>query len=670
MEHPAHRAGIAGAFLITALLGCGQTAEKQVREPVREPGGVPVPAVSPPTDPGSAYAEHRDDAEPFIDLAMSRQGSDDGGRRSSAYQIEGGPVLLHISVYNDWEFEGLGRRRTLLFSQCVFPEVEPVHRGESDEAPQYTFATAKALAVVTDGEPMFVDYQQRIEVRYGSGASSQRSTFHLPILEDFSRAQVRTRRSFTIEELKNAWEHTPYFKDASASGTTYVSLPGRRRLEEGVPITLFGRHPIEWGPDDTPLVLEVTAMRLPLPAEYDAATLNDKIAQLRDTVRREPSSAASRFLLATCLDMSAAVSTLDDPQRATLREEAIEQMEQAVELEPARPQYRDRLRWAFISAAYRSARTSDYAQASERIERMLQLDPPFADWYLAARVLQLGAASARADGALDDARRAEERGKYDALAADALRRGLALTLEHGGTKAVDYQRRHLAPLIGSAPFSDNRAIEKVLAEFETDPAVLAGEIERLESLGSDAGNDAETDHLLAAHYAMSAELGKFNDPGRRELFETATKHARRAMNGEPENVAYRRCLRELLLKAGRALSLQNDYEGTRKLVEEALRLDPTFENYVEGAAILWLTGMPKVPEDPAPEKDHRKEAQARRDKYVATLDEGLAALRKNRPHDYPWLVEQLPAAVPYPVSKWAEFKQLIERARLELPARP
>lgn len=661
------------AVLVTTLIaGCGsRRAESSKSAPkVEQQTGGSSGAHNPlPASRDSVFAEPLPEAAKMIRLALSGLESGDDIVSAHAYKIDGGPAIIHVSVYNDWEFEGLGQRRTVLLSQTYFPRVSRSDlSGDDEDVPaEYSFAQHGGRVVVLEGDPFRVVVQKRSEIQRGDHTSTHRSTFNLPIDLKFSRVENRLRRAFTKHELQEHDEHAPFFKVVTTAGsTTNASLQLRLALEAGKPEKLFSQWPVTWGPDDTPVILDVSVMRLPLPVEYDVATLRQTITRLRGEVEAGGPT-ASRFLLAVCLDMLSAMDQVEEGDRRRIYRESVEQMRQAVAQEPWRPVYHDRLRWDLYSLAWQIAQSEDYAEAPDLLDEMLQHLSNFNDFDHAARTVQQCVYSVSDDDSLNDAEKKTVRRQYAELVADYLRRGLQFEVDHGGIDVLRYRHRWLRSVLDSSVFSNSRHLEQLLTEFETERAVVMENIEKLKARAEEEPGDGGLDYLLAAAHEMLARLSDYSDPNLETPVQTALDYARQAVTKAPENAVYQRRLQRQLLSVGWTVGASEDYQTVVDMVKEALKYEACFEDYVVGARNIWRASLESGGGDDLDDQVRLAATKRFREAFFLTLQAGFDSLGERETGDRSWIIEQLPAAVPYPATKWEEFDEFMCKIRGQVP---
>lgn len=649
---------VAAGLLWSSMVGCGQSS---VSPPAVEEASTANHAghgADADAAETGVLVEPADEAEAFVALAVAGKSPGGAPPSASAFTWQGGPVLLNVSVFNDWKFDGLPERRTLLHSQTFLPELMPPRPSDDSDAPwEMSFADFTGRVLVIEDDLLRVAYQDESTVRRGDEQRTSKASFHLLVPDEFYRVDVRTRRSFPYEQLKQDDSSVPYFREVFTAGTSQSSLQLPLRIEPGQSEELYSRWPISWGPDDSPLVLAVSVMHLPLPATYDAATLRKSIETLRAKAAADAAAPNDHMLLAISLDMQTRIDKLESLERRKLHQEAVDHLKLAVEARPWQPVYRDLLRLALISLAWNVAQSADHAQAPALLEEMLSHSPAFSDFDWAARVTQQCVYSTRNDEKLDEQQRAKVREEYSLAVADTLRRGLEQELIHAGVDGLRYRMQWLASILNTSRFDENEALQRLQVEFECEPENIAANICKLQQQLEQNADDAITHELLAASYAMQAELER---PAGEEAFNAlkkAAEHARGAAKLEPDNQVYRRRLRSILLRAGRRAAYQNDYKQASSLSDEALEYDPQWADYLTAAENIWLAGTEKPQEGQA---DEQASSAARRAAFIALVQRGLEAVRRDRADDYPWLFEQLPSAVPYPVNQWPEFAEFMK----------
>lgn len=581
-----------------------------------------------------------------------------------AFRVQGGPVFIHIALHVDFLDEKSGERRTVWHSETVWPDVSSVEN-DSAEQPRYTFSRFPVHVVVQGNSPPSIAVQHSSARRDGELTTRSDRIHHLPIYLPRSLEEVRLIRSHSMVELKASQSFTTGFVRLRLRDTTRGILNRRSPMAIGDTVELFKEWPVaNWGPDDSPLSLVVTATRLDLPNDFDRASLQSRTDLLRRTIDANPADCESRLMLAICLETLASIEPMDDVEVLQNREEAVDNMRQAVARQPYNSVYRDRLQREMTNLGYACSKETGYAAIPALMEEMLQLRPGFDGYDDASILIGRCVLAVRRDDTVPDADKQQRQHHYSHLASDYLRRGLQFELDHGGIELLNRRRRWLAAQ-GSSDATSNPALQ---VEFETSRGEIEKNIARLSVEQEQRPTDGEPCYLLAAAHNMlvrvsADEYSPAETAAREQHASEALEFARQAVAREPGNDVYRRRLRRQLLDyAGTAPWRRKNSAATPQLVREALQYDPQFVDFVVGADCIWRAAMHV---DTSKESDEAvtTEVESLRKEFASTLSDAIDWVRTNRPSESGWLVEQLAIAIPNPTAEWPEVVALFDQVR-------
>lgn len=657
--------------IAVAVAGCGVCDRSEA------PGSSSTPIGASATSETAeelAFVEPVTDPAEFAKLAAGMNSFTSGDSDVWAFRVHGGTVLIHVAIHCDSQHEHAGERRTVWHSESVWPEASSVE-DDSAEQMRYTFSRFPVHVVVQSGSPPSVVVQHPSARRHFGGVLQGEGVRHLPVYFPRSLEEARVLRSFSMTDIKINGEFTAGFRRVLSKGTTRGILNLRTPIKVGETVELYQEWPVaNLGPDDSPLVLVVTATRLDLPAEYDESTLRTKIGSLRKAIAAKPADCRSRLELAVCLEMLTQMESVDHGELRRLREEAVDLMRQAVAQQPSNATCRDRLRRELTNRGYAVSLGPHYATIPQLMEEILQLQPGFDNFNEAAILAERCVLAVRSDDTILDVDKKEHQQRYSQLAVDYLRRGLQFELDHGGIELLNQSRRWLAAQ-GASETTTHSALQ---IEFETDRSAIETNIGRLSSEREQHPTDGEPCYLLAAAHDMlaivaahdrleSMSAGNYLEDaaatrGRHE--RQAVEFARQATGRDPGNEVYRRRLRRQLLHYADTITWRSaDFAVTPQLVQEALQYDPQFLDFIVGANCIWRATLHADTNNEFDEAQKAKSRAALRAAFIATLSDGIDWAREYRAADYQWLVEQLPTAIPGPATEWPEFLDLLEASQ-------